>query len=42
MLALGKTEAEYDAWLIDISSGDQFGSYEALQVHERHDASDFD
>jgi GST-like protein len=26
LLALGKTEAEYDAWLIDISSGDQFGS----------------
>lgn len=26
LLALGKTEAEYDAWIIDISSGDQFGS----------------
>ncbi len=26
LLALGKTDAEYDAWLIDISSGDQFGS----------------
>lgn len=26
LLALGKTEAEYDAWLIDISKGDQFGS----------------
>jgi len=26
LLALGKTEAEYDAWLIDISEGDQFGS----------------
>ncbi|MFT6910583.1 MAG: GST-like protein [Oleiphilaceae bacterium] len=26
LLALGITEAEYDAWLIDISSGDQFGS----------------
>lgn len=26
LLALGKTEAEYDAWLIDILEGDQFGS----------------
>lgn len=26
LLALGKTEAEYDAWLIDIGKGDQFGS----------------
>ena len=26
LLALGKTDAEYDAWLIDISSGAQFGS----------------
>jgi len=26
LLALGKTGAEYDAWLIDISEGDQFGS----------------
>lgn len=26
LLALGKTEAEYDAWLINISEGDQFGS----------------
>lgn len=26
LLALGKTGAEYDAWLIDISAGDQFGS----------------
>lgn len=26
LLALGKAEAEYDAWIIDISSGDQFGS----------------
>ncbi|MGB0494966.1 MAG: glutathione-dependent disulfide-bond oxidoreductase [Kangiellaceae bacterium] len=26
LLALGKTEAEYDAWPIDISIGDQFGS----------------
>ncbi len=26
LLALGKVEAEYDAWLIDISEGDQFGS----------------
>jgi GSH-dependent disulfide-bond oxidoreductase len=26
LLALGKTEAEYDAWLIDIFQGDQFGS----------------
>lgn len=26
LLALGKTEAEYDAWLIDINEGDQFGS----------------
>ncbi len=26
LLALGKTDAEYDAWIIDISSGDQFGS----------------
>lgn len=26
LLALGKAEAEYDAWLIDISKGDQFGS----------------
>jgi GST-like protein len=26
LLALGKTAAEYDAWLIDISKGDQFGS----------------
>lgn len=26
LLALGKTGAEYDAWLIDISQGDQFGS----------------
>tara|TARA_R110002073_G_scaffold293075_4_gene458589 strand:- start:5890 stop:6732 length:843 start_codon:yes stop_codon:yes gene_type:complete len=26
LLALGKTEAEYDAWLIDISEGAQFGS----------------
>ena len=26
LLALGKVEAEYDAWIIDISSGDQFGS----------------
>ncbi len=26
LLALGKTDAEYDAWLIDISNGDQFGS----------------
>ncbi|MBV1909105.1 MAG: glutathione-dependent disulfide-bond oxidoreductase [Kangiellaceae bacterium] len=26
LLALGKTEAEYDAWLIDITEGDQFSS----------------
>lgn len=26
LLALGKIEAEYDAWIIDISNGDQFGS----------------
>jgi GST-like protein len=26
LLALGKTEAEYDAWLIDIFEGEQFGS----------------
>jgi GST-like protein len=26
LLALGKIDAEYDAWIIDISSGDQFGS----------------
>lgn len=26
LLALGKTEAEYDAWLIKIGKGDQFGS----------------
>lgn len=26
LLALGITEAEYDAWYIDISQGDQFGS----------------
>tara|TARA_R110001592_G_scaffold363372_1_gene686116 strand:+ start:240810 stop:241652 length:843 start_codon:yes stop_codon:yes gene_type:complete len=26
LLALGKTAAEYDAWLIDITEGDQFGS----------------
>ena len=26
LLALGKTEAEYDAWLIKIGDGDQFGS----------------
>ena len=26
LLALGKTEAEYDAWLIRIGDGDQFGS----------------
>lgn len=26
LLALGHSDAEYDAWLIDISSGDQFGS----------------
>lgn len=26
LLALGKTEAEYDAWLINIFEGDQFGS----------------
>ncbi|NIZ14277.1 glutathione-dependent disulfide-bond oxidoreductase [Phaeobacter sp. HF9A] len=26
LLELGITEAEYDAWLIDISEGDQFGS----------------
>ena len=26
LLALGKTEAEYDAWLINIMDGDQFGS----------------
>ncbi|CAH1385358.1 glutathione-dependent disulfide-bond oxidoreductase [Candidatus Nitrotoga sp. M5] len=26
LLALGKTDAEYDAWLIDIFEGDQFGS----------------
>ena len=26
LLALGKTEAEYDAWLINISEGDQFSS----------------
>jgi GST-like protein len=26
LLALGKNDAEYDAWLIDISKGDQFGS----------------
>ena len=26
LLALGKTGAEYDAWLIDIMNGDQFGS----------------
>ncbi|WDE08513.1 glutathione-dependent disulfide-bond oxidoreductase [Thalassomonas viridans] len=26
LLALGKNDAEYDAWLIDISEGDQFGS----------------
>ncbi len=26
LLALGKAEAEYDAWLINIGNGDQFGS----------------
>ena len=26
LLALGKSDADYDAWLIDISEGDQFGS----------------
>ena len=26
LLALGKKEAEYDAWLINIGEGDQFGS----------------
>src|SRR5690349_7545259 len=26
LLALGKTGAEYDAWLIQIGAGDQFGS----------------
>jgi GSH-dependent disulfide-bond oxidoreductase len=26
LLALGKSDAEYDAWLINIGSGDQFGS----------------
>ena len=26
LLALGKTEAEYDAWLIKIGAGEQFGS----------------
>lgn len=26
LLALGKADAEYDAWLIDIGKGDQFGS----------------
>ena len=26
LLALGETGAEYDAWLIDINAGDQFGS----------------
>ena len=26
LLALGKSDAEYDAWLINISEGDQFGS----------------
>ncbi len=26
LLALGKSDAEYDAWLIDISEGDQFSS----------------
>ena len=26
LLALGKTEAEYDAWLINIGQGDQFSS----------------
>lgn len=26
LLALGKTDAEYDAWLININEGDQFGS----------------
>ena len=26
LLALGKADAEYDAWLVDISEGDQFGS----------------
>ena len=26
LLAIGKTEAEYDAWLIRIAQGDQFGS----------------
>ena len=26
LLALGKSGAEYDAWLIDIGEGDQFGS----------------
>jgi GST-like protein len=26
LLALGRKEAEYDAWLINISAGDQFGS----------------
>lgn len=26
LLAIGKTEAEYDAWLINISEGQQFGS----------------
>lgn len=26
LLALGKTNAEYDAWIIDITKGDQFGS----------------
>ncbi len=49
LLALGKTEAEYDAWLINIFKGNQFGSgftenypwYGALVEGKLYDAAEF-
>jgi GST-like protein len=36
LLALGHTDAEYDAWLIRINEGQQFGSGGLLQARRHH------
>lgn len=35
LLALGYSEAEYDAWLINIFQGDQFGSDFNLKTQDK-------
>jgi len=35
LLALGHTEAEYDAWLIRIDRGDQFGAARCAESNSK-------